>query len=189
VQPTADAKRFVPLAELLRVGREPDSLVAFARDGERSFADFAGRVGALAPQLRERRGTRFLLYTEDSYAFAVGLFALAHAGATALLAPNRQPGTIAALAAQVDGALVDASVPSSELARLSRIDPLGFAPLAGAHFASLDPEHPIAELSTSGSTGPGKAVPKALRHLDREVAARYQHRASHRRRKTASRRL
>ncbi|MEX2207944.1 MAG: AMP-binding protein [Myxococcota bacterium] len=170
MQPTADAKRFVPLADLLRVGREPGSVVAFARDGERSFADFAGRVGALVPQLRERRGARFLLYTEDSYAFAVGLFALAHAGATALLAPNRQPGTIAALAAQVDGALVDASVASSELARLSRIDPLGFAPLVRARFASLDPEHPIAELSTSGSTGPGKAVPKVLRHLDREVA-------------------
>jgi acyl-coenzyme A synthetase/AMP-(fatty) acid ligase len=171
VQPTAEAKRFVPLADLLRVGREPDSVVAFARDGVRSFADFSGRVGALVPQLRRHRGARFLLYSEDSYAFAVGLFALAHAGATALLAPNRQPGTIAALAAQVDGALVDASVPSSELARLSCIDPLGFAPRADARFEPLDPELPIAELSTSGSTGPGKAVPKALRHLDREVAA------------------
>lgn len=171
MQPTAQARRFVPLAELLRVGREPNSVVAFARDGARSFADFSGRVGALVPQLRERRGARFLLYTEDSYAFAVALFALAHSGATALLAPNRQPGTIAALAGQVDGALVDASVPTLELARLARIDPLGFAPLAGAEFSSLDPELPIAELSTSGSTGPGKAVPKALRHLDREVAA------------------
>ncbi len=169
--PEAGAPRFVPLAELLRVGREPGAIVAFARDGVRSFADFSGRVGALVSELRTLGGTRFLLYTDDSYAFAVALFALAHAGATALLAPNRQPGTIAALAAQVDGAIVDATVGASELARLPRIDPLGFAPLAGATFASLAGELGIAELSTSGSTGPGKAVPKALRHLDREVAA------------------
>jgi acyl-coenzyme A synthetase/AMP-(fatty) acid ligase len=168
---TAAARRFIPLADLLRVGREPGAIVAFARDGVRDFADFSGRVAALAAQLLERGGARFLLYTEDSYAFAVALFALAHSGATALLAPNRQPGTLAALAAQVDGALVDASVASFELARLPRIDPLGFAPIAGAEFLSLDPYLGIAELSTSGSTGPGKAVPKALRHLDRELAA------------------
>jgi acyl-coenzyme A synthetase/AMP-(fatty) acid ligase len=167
----AGATRFVPLAELLRVGREPGAVVAFARDGERTFADFSGRVAALVPQLRKRGGARFLLYSEDSYAFAVALLALAHSGATALLAPNRQPGTIESLAAQVDGALVDGSVAESELARLPRIDPLGFAPLPGAVFGALDPDLAIAELSTSGSTGPGKAVPKALRHLDREIAA------------------
>jgi len=171
VQPKAGATRFVPLAELLRVGREPGAVVAFARDGVRDFADFSGRVFALVGELRRLGGSRFLVFTEDSYAFAVALFALAHSGATALLAPNRQPGTIAALAAQVDGALVDASVAASELARLPRVDPLGVAAQAGGRFAALDPEHPIAELSTSGSTGPGKAVPKALRHLDREVGA------------------
>ncbi len=167
----AAATRFIPLSDLLRVGRDPGASVSFARGGVRDFADFSGRVRALATHLRARGGGRFLLYTEDSYAFAVALFALAHSGGTALLAPNRQAGTLAALAAQVDGALVDASVAADELARLPRIDPLGFAPLAGADFSSLDPKHPIAELSTSGSTGPGKAVPKALRHLDREVAA------------------
>ena len=171
MQASARPARFVPLAELLHEGRDPGHVVAFARDGERTFADFAGRVAALAEELRSRRGARFLLYTEDAYAFAVGLLAVAHAGATALLAPNRQPGTIAALAAQVDGALVDASVPAAELGRLARIDPLAFATQVPASFAPLSPEHAIAELSTSGSTGPGKAVPKALRHLDRELHA------------------
>ncbi len=171
MQPSARAARFIPLVELLRAGRAPEHEVAFARDGARSFADFSGRVAALAAELRRRRGARFLLYTEDSYAFAVGLLAVAHAGATALLAPNRQPGTIASLSEQVDGAIVDASVAALELARLPRIDPLGLAPLAGASFDALDLELAIAELSTSGSTGPGKAVAKALRHLDREIAA------------------
>ncbi len=169
--PEADAPHFVPLTELLRVGRAPDAIVAFSRDGTRDFADFSGRVRAVADALRELRGSRFLVYTEDSYAFAVAFFALAQSGATALLAPNRQPGTLASLAAGVDGALVDASVATAELSRLPRIAPLDVVPRPGAGFGSLDPELAIAELSTSGSTGPGKAVPKALRHLDREVAA------------------
>ena len=168
---TDAAPRFLPLAELLSVGRDPGEAVAFTRDVVRDFADFSGRVGALVAALRGLGGTRFLLYTEDSYAFAVAFFALAHAGATALLAPNRLPGTLAALAAHVDGALVDASIEGTGLARLPRIAPLGLAPRAGARFARLDPELLVAELSTSGTTGPGKAVPKALRHLDREVAA------------------
>ena len=162
--------RFIPLAELLRVGREPHATVAFAREGARDFADFSGRVGALVHELRRLGGARFLVFSDDSYAFAVALFALAHAGATALLAPNRQPGTLAALAAHVDGALVDPSIASGELARLPRLAPLGFAPMRDARFDSLDPELALAELSTSGTTGPGKAVPKALRHVDREVA-------------------
>jgi acyl-coenzyme A synthetase/AMP-(fatty) acid ligase len=161
---------FIPLADLLRVGREPRSTVAFAREGVRDFADFSGRDGALVRALDELGGARILVFSDDSYAFAVALFALAHAGATALLAPNRQPGTLAALAAHVDGALVDPSIASGELARLPRLAPLGPAPLADVRFDSLDPELAFAELSTSGTTGPGKAVPKALRHLDREVA-------------------
>ena len=91
----ARAAPFVPLGELLRAGRDPAHVVAFGRDGVRTFADFSGRVAALAEELRRRRGARFLVYAEDAYAFAVGLFAAAHAGSSALLAPNRQPGTIA----------------------------------------------------------------------------------------------
>jgi hypothetical protein len=74
---------------------------------------------------------------------------------------------IEALAAQVDGALSTSVARASS--RLPRIDLLR-APSAGARFDSLI-RALIAELSTSGSTGPGKAVPKALRHLDREVEA------------------
>jgi acyl-coenzyme A synthetase/AMP-(fatty) acid ligase len=162
--------RFIPLADLLRVGREPRASVSFAREGVRDFADFSGRVGALVRELRRLGGTRFLLFSDDSYAFAVAFLALAHAGATALLAPNRQPGTLESLAAHVDGALVDPSIAGAELARLPRLAPLGFALLANARFDSLDPELALAELSTSGTTGPGKAVPKALRHLDSELA-------------------
>jgi len=165
------APRFLSLAELLAVGRPADHLVAFAREGERGWADFAGRVAALAAEIESRRATRWVLFSEDSYAFAVGLFALAHAGARALVAPNRQPQTLEELAAAADGALVDPQVGEAELARLPRLDPLAIPPERAPRFRALDPDALLAELSTSGTTGPGKAVPKALRHLDREVAA------------------
>ncbi len=170
VSETAAAPRFLPLAELLAHGREPRSLVAFSRESQRDWADFAGRVAALAGAIESRRASRWLLFSDDSYAFGVGLFALAHAGARALIAPNRQPQTLTELAVYADGALVDPGVGESELARIPRLDPLGFAPVSDPRFQSLDPRRPLAELSTSGTTGPGKAVPKALSHLDLEVA-------------------
>jgi acyl-coenzyme A synthetase/AMP-(fatty) acid ligase/3-hydroxymyristoyl/3-hydroxydecanoyl-(acyl carrier protein) dehydratase len=170
----AAAPRFIPLAELLAVGRDPRALVAFSRDGERDWADFSGRVAALARAIESRRASRFVLFSEDSYAFGVGLFALAHAGARALIAPNRQPQTLTELAVHADGAIVDPGVGEAELARVPRLDPLGFAPARDPHFRALDPGQSLAELSTSGTTGPGKAVPKTLRHLDLEVAVHEQ---------------
>jgi acyl-coenzyme A synthetase/AMP-(fatty) acid ligase len=168
-EPTA-APRFVPLGELLAVGRDPRSVVAFSRSGERTFADFAGRVASLADAVTARRASLWLLFSEDSYAFAVGLFALAHAGARALVAPNRQSQTLAELALHAEGALVDPGIGEAELARLPRLDPLAAEPEPAPRFGTLDPWLPLAALSTSGTTGPGKEVPKALCHLDREVA-------------------
>ena len=164
------APGFLSLAELLRTGRNPPAPVAFSRDVLRDWADFAARVGALAAEIGARRGGRFLLFSEDSYAFAVGLFALAHAGGRALVAPNRQPQTLSELAAHADGALVDAGIGEDELAGLPRLDPLGERAPRAFPFERLDPDRPLLELSTSGTTGPGKAVPKALRHLDLELA-------------------
>jgi len=165
------APRFVPLAELLGSGRDPRAPVAFSRTGERSFGDFVGRVAALADAIRARRAARWILFSEDSYAFAVGLFALAHAGARALVAPNRQSQTLAELAVHAEGALLDPGLGGDALARLPRLDPLEVTPAAGVTaLPPLDPDQPLAELSTSGTTGPGKAVPKTLGHLEREIA-------------------
>jgi acyl-coenzyme A synthetase/AMP-(fatty) acid ligase/3-hydroxymyristoyl/3-hydroxydecanoyl-(acyl carrier protein) dehydratase len=170
VSEPAAAVGFIPLAELLRTGRNPRARVAFARDVERDWADFAARVGSLSAEIAARRSARLLLFSEDSYAFAVGLFAIAHAGARALVAPNQQPQTLSELAAQADGALVDPGIGEDELAGLPRLDPLGAPGTRATRFEALDPDRPLVELSTSGTTGPGKAVPKSLRHLDLELA-------------------
>ena len=109
--------------------REP---VAFGREGPRGLGELRDRASALAARLREHGGSRWLVHCEDAFAFAVSLFAVAHAGAVAVLLPNRQPGALARAAALGDGALADgAEELRAALAPLDAvIDPLG--PAAGA---------------------------------------------------------
>jgi acyl-coenzyme A synthetase/AMP-(fatty) acid ligase len=158
----------VTLGRLLAPGRPERTPVAFGRSGVRELGDLRARVAALAGRIREEGSGRWLVHCEDAYAFAVALFAVAHAGAVAVLLPNRQPGTLARAAEQAQGALLD-EAPAGLAARI--VDPLderaGGRPLA---LEPLDLRAPLLELSTSGTTGEGKQVGKALRHLESEVA-------------------
>lgn len=144
--------------------------MAIGREGTRTLGELRGRVASLAGRLREEGGRRWLVHCEDAYAFAVALFAVAHAGAAAVLLPNRQPGALARAAALGHGALLDGTAePRGALAPV--IDPLDDA--AGvarpAPLAPLAPDALLLELSTSGTTGEGRFVPKTLRHLAAEV--------------------
>jgi acyl-coenzyme A synthetase/AMP-(fatty) acid ligase/3-hydroxymyristoyl/3-hydroxydecanoyl-(acyl carrier protein) dehydratase len=158
------------LARLLAGGRAERVPVAFGRTGVRELGELRERVAGLAGRLREEGAGRWLVHCEDAYAFAVALLATAHAGALAVLLPNRQPGTLARAAHLAQGALVDdADGTALPLARV--IDPLDDAALGPrAELAPLDLRAPLLELSTSGTTGEGKQVRKALRHLEAEVA-------------------
>jgi acyl-coenzyme A synthetase/AMP-(fatty) acid ligase/3-hydroxymyristoyl/3-hydroxydecanoyl-(acyl carrier protein) dehydratase len=158
------------LARLLADGRPPGATVAFTRGGPRDFEDFRGRVAALTGRVRAEGGGRWLVHCEDAYAFAVALFAVAHAGALAVLLPNRQRGALGRAAPLAQGALLDGAEGSAGIAPCV-LDPLDDArPGPTAPLAPLDLRVPLLELSTSGTTGEGKAVPKALRHLESEVA-------------------
>jgi acyl-coenzyme A synthetase/AMP-(fatty) acid ligase len=162
------------LARLLVDPGPPGALAALGPDGPHELAELRTRAGALAAQLRARGGTRWLVHCEDAFGFAVALFAVAHAGGVALLLPNRQPGALARAAGAADGALADGAAElRPALASLDAVlDPLDAAWGRGAAPAltPLDPDAPLLELSTSGTTGEGKWVSKALRHLDGEVA-------------------
>jgi acyl-coenzyme A synthetase/AMP-(fatty) acid ligase/3-hydroxymyristoyl/3-hydroxydecanoyl-(acyl carrier protein) dehydratase len=163
------------LARLFADGRPARSVVAFGRGGVHDFEDFRARVAGLAGRLRDAGAGRWLVHCEDAYAFAVSLFAVAHAGAVAVLLPNRQPGALERGAHLAEGALLDAvpgeaRAPLALAARvLDPLDPSAAAARSGS-LAPLDLRAPLLELSTSGTTGEGKAVPKALRHLEAEVA-------------------
>jgi acyl-coenzyme A synthetase/AMP-(fatty) acid ligase len=165
---------FVPLARLLADGRPPRATTAYAGGAARDFADLQERVADLAGRIASEGRGRWLVHCEDAYAFAVALLAVAHAGAQAVLLPNRQGGSLARAAHLAQGALLDAAEDDARRALAGVpcvLDPLDRA--AGgrpAALAPLDPTAPLLELSTSGTTGEGKQVQKALRHLDAEIA-------------------
>jgi acyl-coenzyme A synthetase/AMP-(fatty) acid ligase len=160
----------VSLARLLVDGRRETAPVAFGRAGVRELGELRARVAGLAGRLRAEGAGRWLVHCEDAYAFAVALLAVAHAGALAVLLPNRQSGTLARAAHLAQGALLDD--PEGTVPQLSRVlDPLADTALGPpVPLLPLDLRAPLLELSTSGTTGEGKHVPKALRHLEAEVA-------------------
>jgi acyl-coenzyme A synthetase/AMP-(fatty) acid ligase len=164
------SKTHLPLTQLLAVGRPDDAVVAFGREGPRDFADLAGRVAGLVPAIRAAGPGRWLVYSEDTYACAVALLALSHAGASAVLPPNAGSGTLRRLRGDLAGGLVDPGIGHEALAGLPVLDPLARRAPPPRSWPRLDPGAPFADFSTSGTTGAGKSVGKALRHLADEVA-------------------
>lgn len=160
--------RSIPLARLLDAAGDPTPRVAFGRSGERTRRDLLRDVSALAARTAAVGTGRWLLCTADSYATAVGLLALACGRSLAVLPPNRQPETLRRLAAGAVGALVDVGV--ARLPGLPVLAPLEPGPAAGTLPTTLDRDAPLVEFRTSGTTGEGQPIQKALRHLEDEVA-------------------
>ncbi len=142
----------LPLAALLAPGR-PDGMVVAERAGEAlTLGQLRRQVAAGAGWLRARGARRVLLATEDAWDFLACLLAVLHAGATAVLPPNAQPGTLAALAGEAD--------------LLLTAPPGGTATMP---LAPLVAEECHLVFFTSGSTGDRKQLPKTLAQLQREV--------------------
>jgi acyl-CoA synthetase (AMP-forming)/AMP-acid ligase II len=158
------------LHRLLESDRSPDSIVAFGSAGERTWRDLFADVAALEAAVRRAGTGAWLLFSEDSYAFAVSLMALAGAGSHAVLPPNRQPGTLRELAAGTAGTILDPAVEPNDFRGRPRIDPLNPGGGGVQKHRALDRDARFAELYTSGTTGRGTAICKRLRHLEDEVA-------------------
>jgi len=164
--------RFAALSRLLEGAGRDTTRVSFGSAGERTRRDLARDVAALAGRIDGVGRGRWLLCTEGAYAAAVGLLALGLRGSLAVLPPNRQPGTLRALAEGAVGAVVDAE--RATLAGLPALAALAAGPASADVDAlalpPLDRDAPLAEFRTSGTTGRGQRVRKALRHLEDEVA-------------------
>jgi len=158
----------IALSQLFRAA-PPGRTVAFGREGVRDADALRDDVAALAALLEPFAEGRLLLHSEDAYAFAVGLLAAAQVGARVVLPPSRQPGALEALASEVTGVLLDSTPTSDTFLGRPCWHPLA-APRARRPLVALDRESPLVELFTSGTTGAGKPVAKAVRHLEDEVA-------------------
>jgi acyl-coenzyme A synthetase/AMP-(fatty) acid ligase len=161
------------LSRLLEAERDPERVVAWrtgagGADREVRWAEFRGEVAALARRLLRLPRGRVALYTADSYAFAVGLFGIWHAGRVAVCPPNGQPGALAALCDVVIAAVSDGPGAVRGRPLLSLDEPAPVIPLRHGG-ATLATDAVVAELFTSGTTGRGKAVAKTLAQLELEV--------------------
>ncbi|MDR3439082.1 AMP-binding protein [Telmatospirillum sp.] len=141
------------LSSLLTEG-SPALPVAFRRGRPIPFARFRDDVATAAADFRGFRHAALVCH--DSYAFAVGLFGLLHAGAEVVLPNNGQPATIERLTADTEAVIDDQ--------RLGRLDrQVGEMP-------PLDVDRARITFFTSGSTGRPKPVTRTLGMLEREVA-------------------
>jgi 3-hydroxymyristoyl/3-hydroxydecanoyl-(acyl carrier protein) dehydratase len=124
---------------------------------------FAAAVGRWAYRLRRDPASRYALYTQDAYPFAVGLFALLHADKEIWIPGNNLPETEKQLKREGCRLLGD----------WRGIDPFDpdarFAEDSGGTPDMLDRNAPRIVLFTSGSSGLPKAVPKTLRQLQAEI--------------------
>jgi acyl-CoA synthetase (AMP-forming)/AMP-acid ligase II len=163
-----------PLCHLLQQDRDPFSEVARRWDHVAGVDQvvcwdaFRRDVAGLRDRIASEPDGAWVLLTEDAYTFAVGLFALWHAGRNAISPPNRQPSLLRALHTRAAGILSDRGDWFPEGSVLHPIE--GVEPGDPDSLASLNRDALAIELFTSGTTGDEKPVAKHIRHLEDEVS-------------------
>ncbi len=157
----------VELSRLMSMGR-PDSFpVASGRQGAVNWGTFSAQVAALTQVLtRHGEGGRWLLFTDDTLAFAVALMATWQAGATAVVAPNGEPGSLRALVENTHGLL---SEPHRFIPGVLNVEALASPGDTSWTWREINRDTPRLELFTSGTTGERKSILKSVAHLEREV--------------------
>ncbi len=160
------AAEYLPLSKLISSGREPATPAAIFGEQSFSWLQFTRHVAALAEQIRTRGAGRWLLHTENSYAFAVGLFGLWHADSIAVLPPNTGKQTLEELGVETQGVISDhLTNPGNRLV----LDPLEAPATKLPPGGILERNSFKLELYTSGSTGERKAIKKTLGNLEDEL--------------------
>jgi len=155
------------LSNLLVADHHPQQVVACADNANKYWIDFTSDVAELTEYLVLQHELRWALCCEDSYLFAVGLFALAYASKEIVLPGNHQPEMLKLLAEQFDGFISDGLQVGGRFKKHCHL------PFDGKNAKSisepLDIENITLTLFTSGSSGFPKAITKTLALLNAEV--------------------
>lgn len=158
------------LSHLLCRQGQDEMFVAFCQDGRKvNFGEFQTHVKSLCTRLLKSNGMRWVVAEDNAYALAVGIFAVLHAGKSAVLPSNLQSGHLTQLIDRADGVISGNDIPNIPNDAL----PI-FANVIPDELLELEPiEDERAEIliHTSGTTGDALEISKPLRCLNAEVIA------------------
>jgi len=155
------------LSNLLVADRNPKQLVACSENDNKYWGNFSADVSELTEHLATQSELRWALCCEDSYLFAVGLFALAYANKQIILPGNQQPEMFKLLADKFDALISDGLMLEDSIKTHCCL------PFHGQTVKSITQSLNIESISltlfTSGSSGSPKAIPKTLALLNAEI--------------------
>ncbi len=157
----------IPLSRLLAESRTPSTPLAQSSGHICSWGDFTLDVASLSSQILEIGCGRWLLFTDDTYLFAVGLFAIWHADSIAVLPPNRGQQTLKELNHDLKGVVTDCKL---KLVNVPVLHPKAAVKHSlNPAWRVLSQNRTMLEIFTSGSTGDRKAIKKTIANLESEV--------------------
>jgi acyl-CoA synthetase (AMP-forming)/AMP-acid ligase II len=156
---------FLPLDQLLSLGRPDDFVVALDGSTSLQWKGISGHISGLALELQNQESGRWLVSCESPLSFLISLLALWSTDRVAVLPPSHQPRVLSETASDVNGMLTDRSLPPFSLPTFS---PLQFTK-TGFSWKTLNSSDPLLEIFTSGSTGKPIAVSKTLHQLGKEI--------------------
>lgn len=152
------------LSALLSGSRPAEHCIAFVYGRRISLSRLRSDVFHNAQRLAARGVRRAAVVSESGYWFIVGILALLHSGADAILPPNAQPGTLKSFTGEIDAVLSDSATARSPEAIALEAGPAEVGPFT----ADFDKQRIY--FFTSGSTGETKRIEKSLAMFEREAA-------------------
>jgi acyl-CoA synthetase (AMP-forming)/AMP-acid ligase II len=146
------------LSSLLRRGLQGTQPIALRRGEPCHFRELDLLARCWRSAFEADPGQRFVLHSADALEFVAALFGAWHAGKCVLVPSDLQATAVAQLGVPVDGqaGMAGGLVPGKPSDR---------------QWQQLDPEQPLIQMFTSGSTGSPLCIPKNLRQLEQELAA------------------
>lgn len=154
----------IPLSHCLTATRPASSQIAYHAGHYYDAGHFYAAVRSWVARLQPQPVSRYALFSDDAYPFAVILFALFHAGKEVWIPGNNHPGTALQLQ-QLDCQLIGDWDATGSFDYF-----LESAECSGLPLSPLDPAETKLVIFTSGSTGQPKPVDKLLIQLQLEIA-------------------